>query len=661
MTATTLPAGDGKMVARIAAYDWSASPLGPTQDWPQALRLALSLVLPARIPAYLVWGPELISFHNDAFRPLLGAKPEALGHPLRQVWPEIWDTISPIVMQALQGEASYFEDVPLAMERKGYPEQTWWTFSCSPVRDETGEIRGVLAIVQETTERILTERRLHFLVALGNRLRLLSDPHDIMVAAAEMLGRHLNAGRVGYAEIDETGELLSVQCDWSDEATPKFEGRYRLADFGPQIIAELKAGHIIRIDDASLDPRTAKEDIAAAYIAAGKRATIVVPLIKDGMLVASLYVHQATPRQWQDGEAALAQEVTERTWESVGRARAEAALKESEGRFRQFAEHSASVLWTLDVKTMQLEFLSPSFQQVWGETPNSGPRDFADWTKTIHPDDREAVIAALRRVQQQREVVVREYRIMRGDGTVRWIQNTGFPICDEGGTVVRVAGIAQDITQHDGSMVYVVDGDQTARRNLSVLLQGAGYQVKVFSSAQAFLEVAPVLVPGCVVLDIRTPEVAGLAIPKELRARRVGLPVIVIGDAHGDVAIGVQAMKSGAVDFLDSNHHSEQLLEAIASALASIREIAERDQAAELAKTRIAALSSREREVLEALIAGGTNKTIARDLDLSPRTVEAHRARIMERLGAHNLPELVQIAMMAGLQAMPHGGNGSDG
>jgi FixJ family two-component response regulator len=278
------------------------------------------------------------------------------------------------------------------------------------------------------------------------------------------------------------------------------------------------------------------------------------------------------------------------------------------------------------------------------------PRDYSQWLDTVHPDDREAVAAALAKVRQEAEVVVKEYRVVRPDGTVRWIQNTCFPILDEHGKVRRLAGIAQDITQHDGSMVYVVDSNDESRRNLSLLLQGAGYQVKTFTSPEAFLEVALALVPGCVVIGLQSPEMGELIIPKELKARRVGLPAVVIGDAHGDVAFGVRAMKAGAVDFLGVPYCPDQLLDAVASALATIREIAERDQAGERAKARIAALSSREREVLDGLLTGGTNKTIARDLDISPRTVEAHRARIMERLGAQSLPELVQIAIAAGLK-----------
>jgi RNA polymerase sigma factor (sigma-70 family) len=127
----------------------------------------------------------------------------------------------------------------------------------------------------------------------------------------------------------------------------------------------------------------------------------------------------------------------------------------------------------------------------------------------------------------------------------------------------------------------------------------------------------------------------------------------VLGEADGNVAVGVQTMKAGAVDFLDLPYQPEQLLDALASTQATIRERAEQDQATERVKTLIAALPPRERDVLDGLLAGGTNKTIARDLGLSPRTVEAHRARIMERLGAESLPELVQIAVMAGLQAKP--------
>jgi PAS domain S-box-containing protein len=380
-----------------------------------------------------------------------------------------------------------------------------------------------------------------------------------------------------------------------------------------------------------------------------------VPLIKDGRFAASLYVHQAESRHWREDEVMLAEDVAERTWTAVLRTRAETALRQSEERFRQFAAHSSTVLWILDLETRQLEYLSPAYEVIWGEPVEAALSDPDHWVRTLHPDDRDLASTAIARASQGEEGT-HEYHIIRPDGGMRWIRDRVFAIRDEHGQVRWAGGVAEDLTRHEGSTVYVVDGDKVSRRQLCLLLQGAGYEAKEFASAQAMLEVAPVLVSGCVVLDTRAPEAGGLTIPKELKARRIGLPVIVIGEAGGDVHVGVQAMKAGAADFLDVPYRPEQLLDALAAAQANIRDVAERDQIAELARARITALSVRERAVLDGLLTGGTNKIIARELEISPRTVEAHRARIMERLGAHSLPELVQIAMAAGLQVGPPDG-----
>jgi PAS domain S-box-containing protein len=652
LSITQLLAGGGTMGARIQAYDWSTSPLGPPEQWPQDLRAALRIMLRSKFPTLVAWGPELICFYNDAYLALRGTRPEALGRSLPQAWMEIWETTSPMVAQALRGEATYIQDVPVGIvQRRAFPEETWWTASFSPVMDETGTVGGVLVILQETTERVLTEQRLRFLVDLSTRLRGVAEARDVMATADEMLGRHLGANRVGYAELSESGQSFTVERDWTDTTARTFAGEHRVSDFGALIESELTAGRAVRIDDVLADLLTAEEPVAAEFLRTGKRATIIAPLIREGRLVASLYVHQTEPRHWRDDEVALAQEVAERTWTSVLRARAEMALRESEARFRQFAKHSTDVLWILDAKTLQMEYLSPAFERVWSR-PVEAIQNRSQWIETIHPEDRERAFQATESVLRG-ETVVKEYRIVRPDGSMRYIHATVFPILDDTGRVQRIGGVARDITQHDGSMVYVVDGNDASQRELALMLQEAGYQVKVFASAQAFLEVAPVLLPGCVVLDTRAPEAGGLTIPKELKARRTGLPVIVLGEAHGNIAVGVEAMKAGAVDYIDAPYRPEQLLDALAAAQAAIRETAERDQTAELARDRIAVLAPREREVLDGLLAGGTNKTIARDLGISPRTVEAHRARIMERLGAQSLPELVQIAIAAGLQARP--------
>jgi PAS domain S-box-containing protein len=612
-------------------------------------------MLRSKFPTYLVWGPELITFYNDASLPLRGTRPEALGQPLRQAWAEIWDVIDLPIKRALRGEATYLQDVSVnIVQRKNYPEETWWTASFSPVLDEAHAVGGVLIVLQETTERVLTEQHLRFLVDLSTRLRGIAEARDVMTTAAEMLGRHLQSNRVGYAELSETGESFAVEREWTEAAISSFAGEYQVRDFGLLIESELKAGRTVRISDALQDRFVSDEKVASSFIQARSRAVVIVPLIKSGGLVATLYVHQTDPRHWRDDEVALAQEVAERTWTSVLRARAETALRNSEQLFRQFAEHATDVLWVVDANTRGFEYVSPAYERVWGR-PLETIKSRTQWEETIHPDDRDRTVQAFQGVLRG-ETVTQEYRIVRPDGSMRHIHATVFPILDEHGAIQRIGGVARDVTQHDGSMVYVVDGNEGSRRELLLQLQEAGFQVKPFASVHAFLEVAPVLVPGCVVLDTRAPEAGGLTIPKELKARRAGLPVVVLGEARGSVAVGVEAMKAGAVDFLEASCHPEQLLEAVASAMASIRDVAERDQAVEHIRAQVATLSVREREVLDGLLAGGTNKTIARDLGISPRTVEAHRARIMERLGAQNLPELVQIALAAGLQGKPQNG-----
>jgi PAS domain S-box-containing protein len=336
--------------------------------------------------------------------------------------------------------------------------------------------------------------------------------------------------------------------------------------------------------------------------------------------------------------------------EITERKRAEAALRESEERFRQFAEHSSNTLWILNIETMNLEYLSPAFEPVWGEPREGVLGDPSRWSRFLHPDDRERARGALERVRLG-EISTEEFRIIRQNGVVRWIRNTFFPIREAQGQIRRAGGIAQDITRQDGRFVYVVDAEETTHRGLSHLLRDAGYRVRVFSSGKSFLEAAPALAAGCVVLDICRSGADGLVIPRELKARRIGLPVIVLGDAKGDVTFGVQVMKAGAVDFLPVPYGSDQLLAAVASAQAGTHEEDEQNQEAERGRRRIAEMSEREREVLAGLLAGKTNKEIGRDIGLSPRTVETHRAHVMQRLGVQTLSQAVLVATSGGFQS----------
>jgi len=193
--------------------------------------------------------------------------------------------------------------------------------------------------------------------------------------------------------------------------------------------------------------------------------------------------------------------------------------------------------------------------------------------------------------------------------------------------------------------VHVVDDDGAVRRSLERLLDSAGLHAISYETAFAFLEAATNLAPGCVLLDIKMPGMDGLELQALLRQRIASLPVIMM-TGQGDVQSAVRAMKAGAVDFIEKPYNDDVLLNAIDAALTRVDRAGTGREIAEAAK-RIATLSPREREVLEALVTGHPNKVIAFDLGISVRTVEVHRARMMDRLGVRQFAEAIRLAVLA--------------
>lgn len=204
-------------------------------------------------------------------------------------------------------------------------------------------------------------------------------------------------------------------------------------------------------------------------------------------------------------------------------------------------------------------------------------------------------------------------------------------------------------------VAYVVDDEATVRRSLALLLRSAEFAVRDFECGDAFLREAAALPFGCVLLDLRMPGMDGLAVQREMVARGVKLPVVVV-TAHGDVALAVQVMKAGACDFIEKPYDADVILQAAEAALARGDEERARSRDAADAASRVAALTPREAEVLQGLLAGLSNKIIAFELGVSPRTVEIHRANLMTKLGVRSLSEAVRIALSAGLGAGGIGG-----
>ncbi|MBB4841145.1 two-component system response regulator FixJ [Sphingomonas kyeonggiensis] len=202
---------------------------------------------------------------------------------------------------------------------------------------------------------------------------------------------------------------------------------------------------------------------------------------------------------------------------------------------------------------------------------------------------------------------------------------------------------------NDRRLVHIIDDEDSVRNSIGFMLQTTGYSVRTWPSGVAFLRELRNVEPGCILLDIRMPEMDGLQVQHQLNERGVTMPVIVL-TGHGDVTIAVKAMRNGAFDFLEKPFEADQLLCAIENGFERANE-ANSATRTDAARTQLASLSAREREVLDGLAAGFPNKTIAYDLGISPRTVEVHRANLMQKLGARSLSEALRVTFTAEMGA----------
>lgn len=197
-------------------------------------------------------------------------------------------------------------------------------------------------------------------------------------------------------------------------------------------------------------------------------------------------------------------------------------------------------------------------------------------------------------------------------------------------------------------VVHVIDDDEAAQQSLTFLLGTSQFVARAHESAKAFLDALPAIESGCVITDVRMPDIDGIELLRRLRNQKIGWPVIVI-TGHADVPLAVEAIKQGAADFIEKPYDAEVLLEAVKSAFSSFERGAKREAEKVEIQDRITSLSGRERQVLDSLVAGHPNKIIAYNLQISDRTVEIYRANVMTKMQATSLSHLVRLALITSL------------
>lgn len=318
--------GGGIMAERIRAYDWTTHALGPLDGWPDALKTSVALSLASHFPQAILWGPDLITLHNDSFSEILGSKPCAIGRPFSEVWQEAWADIAAMADQAMAGEAVFIRDFPLLIERGGHPERAYFTFCYSPIRDLDGSIVGMLDTVTETTPGVVANQRLNFLDKLGRTLTTVTDPDRIMAITTQTLGEHLNLSSCAYAVMHDDEDGFTICGDWVAAGSAHLVGEYRLTDFGQLALSRLRSGQMLEVND-SLTQLSACE--AATFQTIGTAATLCMPLIKDDRLTALMAINDKLPRVWTPYEQSLISEVTERCWAHIQRLQSHKAVRDA--------------------------------------------------------------------------------------------------------------------------------------------------------------------------------------------------------------------------------------------------------------------------------------------------------------------------------------------
>ncbi|WP_165356396.1 PAS domain S-box protein [Sphingosinicella sp. BN140058] len=420
----------GEMGARMRGFDWAATPLGPPAAWPQALKTVVGLLLSTAFPMFVAWGPELRFLYNDGYVDILGGKhPDALGAPFEQVWAELWEDVGPIAARALAGDSSYHENLPLLMTRRGSPEQTWFTFSYSPIRDESGAVGGMFCTCVETTNMVLAERER---VDEAERLRRLFDQAPGFMSVLRGPNHVYELINASFLQLVGHRDLVGKPVR---EALPEVEGQ----------------GFFELLDEVY---RTGRAYAGRSMLIALQRAPGAP---SEERLLDFVFAPIVDSSGKTTGIFAEGYDVTERHL-------AEQALRESEERFRLIADSAPVPMWVTKLDRSR-GFVNAAYAGFLG-VPYDEALHF-DWRERIHPEDAARVVTESLAGEATLKPFELEARYLRADGAWRWLRSISQPRWGSHGEHVGFIGIATDITDAKQAEAALREVNETLERRVA--------------------------------------------------------------------------------------------------------------------------------------------------------------------------------------------------
>ena len=459
----TILAGGGEMGALMRSFDWSKTPVGPVEEWPQSLRTAVSILLDSRFPMYIGWGPEFVQFYNDGYRPVLGTKhPEALGRSTYDTWSEIWtDIVGPLFRKAKEeGEPTYLEDFLFPLFRFGYTEECYFTFCYSPIREESGEAGGVLVTCIETTARMVGERRLRTLRELATRANdtrtvaescrsavsvMATNPHDIPFAAI-------------YLVDDEKTARLAGSCGLSKGHPAIPSTLARQGNSGVWPIAEVAATEEMRVVD---DLSARFDSLPGGPWPEAPRYAAVVPVPREGQegVVAILLAGISPRRTFDDDYRGFLELIAGHLARAIANTRlldeledANRRLSVSETRLRLANTAAGIGTWELNVESGEF-VCDDQCRRILGLTETVLTYDAL--SGAVHEEDRErlrTILEQARRTSSTNDATFldfdAEFRVLI-TGAPKWASLTGrtfYEVGETAGRPLRVVGTVHDIT-----------------------------------------------------------------------------------------------------------------------------------------------------------------------------------------------------------------------